>query len=39
MENTPTLYHTLVEGLGQQTNAGLIATIGPWGALVAHFRE
>ena len=37
VENTLTLYHTLVAERGQQTNAVLIATVGPWGALVASF--
>jgi hypothetical protein len=37
MENTLALYHTLVAERGQQTNAVLIATICPWGALVASF--
>jgi hypothetical protein len=37
MENTLALYHTLVAERGQQTNAVLIATIGPCGALVASF--
>ena len=37
MENTLALYHTLVAERGQQTNAGLIAGVGPWGALVASF--
>ena len=37
MENTLALYHTLVAERGQQTNAVLIATVSPWGALVASF--
>jgi hypothetical protein len=37
MENTLALYHTLVAERGQQTNAVLIATIGPCGALVVSF--
>ena len=37
VENTLALYHTLVAERGQQTNAVLIATIGPCGALVASF--
>jgi hypothetical protein len=37
MQNTLALYHTLVAERGQQTNAVLIAAVGPWGALVASF--
>jgi len=37
MENTLALYHTLVAERGQQTNAVLSATVGPWGALVTSF--